>query len=137
MKTKTETTIMDRLKNGYPDACKLLKREPLTLEQFKQLYPTEEDANAFFALHKITTVIEAINEGHQFNWNDNGEFKYYPWWDMETYGDASAGSGFSLRGVVCVSTATTVGARLSMRTREHANFVAELMLQEYKIWMKK
>lgn len=137
MKTTPETTlpsITDRLKGGYTAACEILNREILTIDSFAAL--PEAQRNAFFALHKIHTVIEAINEGHQFDWNNWEEKKWFAWWDMETYGDAPAGSGFAVGGVGYADTGTDVSARLCTRTEEHTRFVAELMLDEYRIWIK-
>ncbi len=135
--TESKTkSIKDRLQNGYPDACKELNREPMTLEQFKAFYKDEKQANYYFSHHKITTVVEALKEGYEFDWNNDEEWKHYPWWDMETYGDAPAGSGFSLVAVYCVNTLASVGARLSSKSEADAKFIAELMKDDYKVIMK-
>lgn len=129
-----DNTILQQV-NSYEDACKVLNREPLTLEQFNFL--PEADRQAFFSLHKITTVIEVLNEGWQPDWNDYDQMKCYPWFDMETYGDAPAGSGFSFGGYDFDDSYTGVGARLCVETPEKAKFVGKLMLEDYKHWMKK
>lgn len=135
METQTKTDIMDRLKGGYSDACNVLNRKPVTLEHYSFLPP--EEAEVEFATHKIFRMIEAINEGHIFNYNDYKEKKCFPVWDLETYGENPPGSGFRLRVVVCTRTSTYVGARLSTRSLKHSRFVAELMEAEYKILIKK
>lgn len=129
------TPITERLKS-YEDACTLLNRQPLTLEQFNFL--PETDRQAMYSLHRILTGIEAINEGHVFDWNNYDEYKYYPWWDMETYDDNPVpGSGFSLGGVGCDSANSDVGARLITRSDAHARHIAEIFFEDYRNWIKK
>jgi len=130
MEATATITAADQL---YLDACKALGKPPHTLEQYAH---HEEDAQAFFSLHRITTVIKARKAGHVFDWNNDDEYKYYPWADMETYGDAPAGSGFSLDAVDCDLTASNVGARLSSKTRDDAREIFETMIEDYKNWMK-
>ena len=131
---QTTLPIQERIKT-YEDACSALNRQPLTEEQFSFL--PEKDRKAMFSLHKITTVIEALNEGHEFDWNDYSERKYSPWFDMETYGDAPAASGFSFYDFGYDITFSSVGARLVLRTRELAEYVGKQFLEDYRNWFKK
>lgn len=126
--------IQNRI-NSYEDACTILGRTPLTLADFSAL--PEADQQPFFSLHKITTAIEAINEGHVFDWNNWGEGKYYAWWDLETYGDAPAGSGFSFFVYVYARTHTFVGSRLCTRTEAHTKHIAKVFFEDYRHWIKK
>lgn len=126
--------IKDRI-NSYEDACAILGRKPLTLADFSAL--PEADQQPFFSLHKITTAIEAINEGHVFDWNNWEERKYYAWWDMETYSDAPAGSGFSVVVYDDARTDTSVGSRLCTRTEAHTEHLAKVLLDDYRHWIKK
>jgi hypothetical protein len=126
--------IQERIKT-YEDACAALNRQPVTEEQFSFL--PEKDRKAMFSLHKITTVVEALNEGWNPDWNDYNEYKYYPWFDMETYDDAPAGSGFSFVDFVYGASDSYVGARLVLKTRELAEYVGKQFLEDYKNWFKK
>lgn len=120
--------------NSYEDACKILNIQPLTLENFSHL--PEGQRQYYYSHHRITTAIEASKEGHQFDWNDYDDRKYFPWWDMETYGDAPAGSGFSYDGYVCDSSGTDVGARLCTRTSAATAHLAKVFFEDYRVIMK-
>lgn len=137
METQTNTTIKDRLRaGGYEAACTELKREPLSLEKFKILYHDEDESQAFFSLHKVTTMIKALKEGRKLDYNNRKQKKYSAWWDMETYGDNPPGSGFRLHDVLCTAASTNAGARLSSESEDDTRFVAELLPEDYKNWMK-
>ncbi|AWW32153.1 hypothetical protein DN752_19520 [Echinicola strongylocentroti] len=125
--------IKDQI-NSYEDACKILDRKPLTLEEFSFL--PESERQSFYSLHRIRTGIEAINEGHVFDWNNWDESKYYPWWDLETYNDDPAGSGFSYGDCASAGTCANVGARLCTRTREHCGHIAKVFFEDYRNWIK-
>lgn len=121
---------------AYQKACADLDEQPKTLEQFTALHG-EAEGKAHHSLHRIATVIRAVKGDHKFDWNNYDEYKYYPWFDMETYGeDAVPGSGFSFYDYVCDGTYSLVGARLSLHTREDAEAIGKLMLEDYKNWMK-
>lgn len=131
---QTTLPIQERIQS-YEDACSALNRQPLTEEQFSFL--PEKDRKAMFSLHKITTVIEALCEGWEPDWNSYSDLKYYPWFDMETYGEAPAGSGFSFCTYGFDRTVSRVSARLVLRTRELAEYVGKQFLEDYRNWFKK
>lgn len=118
----------------YMDACKQLDREVLTIEDFARI-PTEV-RQAHYSLYRIATVIEAKKEGRKLDYDNNDQRKYSPWWDMETYGNAAPGSGFSLGVVDYVYAATGVGARLSSESERTALEIAETMIEDYRHWCK-
>lgn len=120
--------------NSYEDACKILGIQPLTLENFSHL--PESQRQYYYSHHRIATAIEASKEGHEFDWNNSNEYKYYPWWDMETYGDAPAGSGFSYDVCGLTRTLARVGARLSTRSRAHTEHLAKVFFEDYRVIMK-
>lgn len=62
---------------------------------------------------KLVIVAEALNEGWAPNWDDEDEFKYYPWFDME--------KGFVFVGCDYYVTSSSVGSRLCFRSREVVN----------------
>lgn len=126
--------IMERVKS-YEDACAIAGITPLTLEQFTFL--PEDQQKAMYGLHKVITVIDALNEGWKPNWNDSSEFKYYPWFYLRDQAGDVPGSGFSFVGCDDGNAGSTVGSRLCLDTSEKAEYVAEIMLQEYKDFMKK
>lgn len=130
-----ETTIFDRLKNGYEDACKELGVTPATIDNYSHL-PADE-AEVEFATHKILRFNKAINEGVVFDYNNRNQRKWEILFDLETYGNNPAGSGFALDVVRFAYTYSYVGSRLAFATEEKARFAFEIMQPEYKILIKK
>lgn len=118
----------------YLKACELQGYQPLTLDQFSHL--PENQRRASYSTHRVWTVIEAGKEGKKLDYNNYAEDKRYPWWDMETYGDEPAGSGFRLHFVYCARTGTYVGARLSSFDGELAQHIAEVMKEDYRNFIK-
>lgn len=83
----------------------------------------------------LVVLISAKKDNRQPNYNDE-KWKYFPWWDMETYGDAPAGSGFRLGGVFDEFTFTDVGAPFVSESDEDARKLATKYVELYKIIMK-
>jgi len=117
----------------YEDACAALKLNPNSVPDFSMI-PEEEQA-ALIAHAKLVVIAKAANGDWKPNWNDNGERKFYPWFDMEA-GDNNP-SGFSLGGVYVDGTYTYVGSRLCYKSREIAEHVANTFLELYKAYMVK
>ena len=91
----------------------------------------EKHRKAILAFFMLTIVVEALNDGWEPNWNDEYEYKYYPWFDMRS----AAGSGFSASLCGRVGTITTVGSRLCFKTREHAQHTAKHFEALYKDYL--
>lgn len=130
-----ENSIFKDCIKNYNDACKKLKTEPLTLQDFSPKLSAEK-RQYLLSVERVTTVIEAKKEGKEFDWNDSSQQKRFPWWDMETYGGAPAGSGFSLGSVVRDLVFSNVGARLSSFTEDEVRDVVKYMLEDYRVIMK-
>lgn len=113
----------------FEDACKALSI-PTTLPQVDAL--PEKHRKAIVANYQLYVIAQALNEGWEPNWNDFSERKYYPWFDMETYGDAPVGSGFSFLGYDCDYTNTFVGSRLCFKSRELAEYAGKQFESIYK-----
>lgn len=132
-----EDSIFKECIQHYETACKKLCKEPLTIEDFSPKLP-DDKKQYLLSVERVTTVIEAKKPaGHEFDWNNEDEEKRFPWWDMETYGDAPAGSGFSLYGVGYGNAHSGVGARLSSLTEADVRLIAANMLEDYRVIMKK
>jgi hypothetical protein len=116
----------------YEDACKFLGIKPITIRSFARI----PDKEGMYAMHRITTVLRAVQGDQEFDWNNFSQEKRYPWWDMETYGEASAGSGFAFCVCGYGGTYAGVGSRLSTFSAEDTKAVALIMLEDYKTWTK-
>lgn len=84
-------------------------------------------AKAFIAHYKLVIIVEALNAGWVPDWNNTSEYKYFPWWDME--------SGFVLYGVNYYGTLSHVGSRLCFQTRTLAEYAAKQFKELYKDYM--
>lgn len=113
----------------FEDACKALSI-PATLPVVDAL--PEKHRKAIIANYQLFIIAQALNEGWEPNWNDFSEYKYYPWFDMETYGDAPVGSGFSFHDCDCVNANADVGSRLCFKSRELAEYAGKQFESIYK-----
>jgi len=77
---------------------------------------------AILSTTKLVLLTEAINEGHDFNWNDWQERKWRPWFDLEV--DENNPTGFRFGGSVCdcVHTSAGGGSRLCYRSESDSDF---------------
>ena len=85
---------MDSKIKTFEDACKALNLDPEQVLPIVSGVP-EKHQKAIVSHAKLVIIAEALNEGWQPDWNDSGEWKYYPWFRM------SSGSGLAYYG--CVS----------------------------------
>ena len=126
--TKKSGLITDRLKT-FSDVC-----EELGLDAAKVLPypdPQSDEEHGINAFAKVQLIAKALNDGWEPNWNDEYEYKYYPWFDMRS----AAGSGFSASLCGRVGTITAVGSRLCFKTREHAQHTAKHFEALYKDYL--
>jgi hypothetical protein len=137
--TTFSRSFLDILNNAssdrqlYEQACDYLKEPVRFLEDFSFL---GDNAQYHFSLHRITTVIEAAKEGKELDYDNANQVKYYPWADVRTRKGQSAGSGFAFYGCGYVCTYTCVGSRLSSFSRQIAEQIFNIMIDDYRHFMK-
>jgi hypothetical protein len=78
----------------FEAACKRQKLDPDKVIPDFSLLPSHHQ-KAMVAVCKLFILAEEWNAGWKPNWQDNNEWKYYPWFDMEK--DKNNPSGFRLR----------------------------------------
>jgi len=76
-------------------------------------------------------IVEALNGGKEHNWDNSNEYKYSNYWDM------TSGGGFSCSGYGGWLSSSSVGSRLSLISREHAEHMAKHFPTSYKLFMQK
>jgi hypothetical protein len=124
--------ITDRIKS-WEDVCEHLRIDPVDSLPFESPEGEEEEAiNAYF---KIRSIAHVLNEGWFPDWDNSNEYKYYPWFYM----DSKAGSGFgrSCDVYVCGDSYSVVGSRLCFKSEELAKYAATQFINEYRDYMKK
>lgn len=110
-----EGNIIDKVKT-FEDACKVVG--------IKVPVFAKTDAKDEVAFKKLKVIIQALNQGWKPNWKDDDEYKYYPYWSMD--------SGFSLGGVGYFYQSTDVPSCLCFKNEELAQYAAKQFLAIYK-----
>lgn len=90
------------------DAFKALQLDPEKLPDFSMA--PAEDQKALTDHYKMIIIAKALNEGWKPNWNNDNEYKYYPWFDME--------NGFVCCGRDFDDACSIVGSRLCFRSSD-------------------
>lgn len=113
----------------FKQACDMLSI-PVALPEVANL--PERFQRKVLADYQLDVMIEAENESHVFDYNDFDERKYFPVFDMETYGDNPAGSGFVLGAVAGEYDAANVGSRRVFKTEESCRAFVEMHIHLYR-----
>lgn len=109
--------ITDRVKT-YEDACEVLGIDPDD-DDFDEL---ESDEIAYI---KLKRIVRALNEGWKPNWDNSIQYKWYPWFYMQT-------SGFGLYVARYDRASTHVGSRLCFQSEELAIYAAKQFKDIYQ-----
>ncbi len=116
----------------YEDICKLDGVDPIASLPYQNPVNSEEAAVNNFS--KVIRINRILNDGWKPDWSNWDEYKYYPWFEMDS-DETGSGSGFSYLGYDCALDHSTVGSRLVYKTRELAKFAGTVFLEEYKGYM--
>ncbi len=108
--------ITDQVKT-FEDACNVLGIDSKKALPYTKA--TTTDQKGLNAAAKLFIIARALNQGWKPNWNDGGEYKWYPWFKMKS------GFCFSLAGTAYVDTHSAVGSRLCFKTGELANYAGK------------
>lgn len=109
---------------SFEAACAALGLDPLKILPDVTMYP-EKHQKAITANHKLIIIAEAIQEGWTPNWNDDDQYKWFPYFDME--------NGFGFRDTCCWTYSYgSVGSRLCFESSEKARWFGEQFLDLHK-----
>lgn len=112
----------------FEDACAALAIDPALVDRFPN---TENDLlKGMKAFDKLLIIAEALNEGWQPDWNNSGEHKYLPWFDMRSK-NVGSGLGLSFGGCGYDCSTSAVGSRLVFRASELAKYAWEQFPEIY------
>ena len=120
--------ITEKVKS-FEDACQILNIEA-NLPQVEML--PENHKKAIIAHYKLIIIAEALNEGWKPDWDNDDEWKYYPWFDME---GSSSGVCFSCNVYGYWDTFSHVCSRLCFKSRELAEYAGKQFPEIYKNYM--
>ena len=113
----------------FEEACKALKIEAVLPDV--SMIP-EKEQKAIIAHYKLTVIARALNEGWFPDWDNDDEYKYYPWFNMD---DSGAPLGFSFNAYDYDYTGTSVGARLCYKSSELARYAGKTFEDLYREYM--
>jgi hypothetical protein len=115
--------ITDRVKT-FEDACKVLKIDYHSFQLAAML-----DSPDVIAYQKLKIIARALNEGWTPDWDNQSQYKYYPWFDMR-------GSGLVFSHVTYWCQDSIVGSRLCFRSRELAEYAGTQFTDIYRAFLK-
>lgn len=116
----------------FEDACKVLNLDANTVIPDFSLFPAEEQ-EAMKAHAKLIIIAKAINGDWVPDWKDSNQWKYYPWFKM----DSSSGVGFSYDDFDLWFSRSLVGSRLCFESRKKAVYAGETFEDLYKTYFVK
>lgn len=105
--------ITERVKS-YEDALEVLGRTPSNLSNVLHIA----------AYEKLTTIIEALNEGWFPNWDNGNEAKFYPYFDMK--------NGSQLYYILSYYQYSSVSSRFFFKNFELAEYAVKQFIDLYK-----
>lgn len=110
----------------FKQACTKLKLDPAKAVPDVSKMPKHLQ-KSLLAAAMLFIIAEALNDGWKPNWNDNNEYKYYPWFWMNK-------PGFRFYGSLCdiSDTYSTGGSRLCFKTRELSDYAGKTFIKLYK-----
>ena len=73
---------------------------------------------------KLIIISEALNEGWEPDWDNENEYKYSPWFYMDSPGFRFVGAGYDWTAANAAS-----GSRLCFRTRKLAEYAGQTFLE--------
>ena len=115
----------------FEDACKVLGLDSEKVLPDFSAYP-EKHQKAMAAHSKLVLIAQAANkianDGEEWtpDWNDEDQWKYYPWFEM------GGSSGFRFGDFGHWYSNADVGSRLCFISREVARYVGETFIDLYK-----
>lgn len=126
----------DQIVVDFAEACKVEGYDSATVIPDLSSYP-EDLRPALQAVAELLIINKAANRTPEGPWkpdyNDYGERKWEPWFDLEK--EESNPSGFRFDVSVFGYSSSVVGSRLSYRTKEISEAVAKANEGRYKDFM--
>lgn len=128
--------ITERIKT-FEDACTVLGDDHPCVQIFQEIYgkSKKDDVNVnkdVAAFLKLRIITAALNEGWMPNWDNRGEYKWYPWFYILTKGNCNNLNKEESCRVVSRSyhsvdsySHTYFGARLALKSKDLAKYCAE------------
>ena len=85
--------------------------------------------NHIIGNQELIVIAKALNEGWQPDWQNDNEYKYFPWFDMD---NSSSAGRFSFHGADVQLSHSYVGSRLCFKSEELADYAGTQFLELYR-----
>ena len=109
--------ITERVKS-VEDAIKELGNDDVEVIQLNRMKSIGLQ-NHIIGNQELIVIAKALNEGWQPDWQNDNQYKYFPWFDMD---DSSSAGRFSFCGSDYQRSGSFVGSRLCFKSRELSNY---------------
>jgi hypothetical protein len=120
--------ITDRVKT-FSDACSVLGVNPDHLAFEGIPGELQKDEQSIRAYAMLILVARSLNEGWKPDWTNHSQYKYYPWFTMES------GSGLAYNDCAYRCSGSGVGSRLCFKSRELAEYAGKQFRDLYNQYM--
>ena len=124
--SKIPKDIKERIKT-IEDACNELGEDDEDVKALRVIENLDVPKHIISQLQSII-IVKALNEGWIPDWSDSSQYKYYPWFNMES----SSAGGFVFFGYVSWRSRTNVGSRLCFKSRELAEYAGKQFKDIYE-----
>ncbi|MGB4776474.1 MAG: hypothetical protein WBP45_14955 [Daejeonella sp.] len=125
--------IIEKIKT-YEDACQVEGVDPVKSLPYPE--PQNDDEKAINGVAKMFRIGRVLNEGWLPDWSNKNEYKYYPWFGMQTYSDQiSSSTDFSYIDYVYVDSFSYVSSRGCFKSGELAEYAGKQFLSTYREFM--
>lgn len=106
---------------SFEIGCKKLSLDPNDCLPDVSKVPAKHQT-AVTSFTKLCIITEAANESKDFDWENNSQYKYLPWFDMEV--DSNNPSGFRFLGSLSSDSISCAGSgsRLCFFTRNDSDY---------------
>ena len=119
--------ITERVKS-IEDAIRELGKDDVEVIQLNRMKSIGLQ-NHIIGNQELIVIAKALNEGWQPDWQNDNEYKYFPWFDMD---NSSSAGRFSFRVAVNLCSLSFVGSRLFFKSRELSNYAGNQFEDIYR-----
>ena len=120
------STPENNLPTTFEEALKLLPKKDKSIVKYNNLVKNGVDG-CELALRKLIIITKALNNGWEPDWNNENQYKYFPYFDMRN------GVSFASVGYAWIFTYSAVSSLLCVDTEGKAKYLGRYFIDLYRI----
>lgn len=129
---KTKTTVAIKT---YEEACAIKKLDAKAILPDVSNFPGKHQAS-ILAFAQLIIIASVLNDGWEPDWNNDDQYKYYPWFDLEEDKTVNpTGFRFYVSYYDITDTDASSGSRLCYKTRELSDYAGKQFADIYREMM--